>query len=103
MSTLHWLTAALVILAYLTSEGGTRVRADPPFTHIFLGLSVLLFTLPRLLGRLFGGVPPPLESTPERMIRLARVGHGTLYFLLIAVPLAGWFTVSRLGLSIELL
>jgi cytochrome b561 len=103
MLTCHWLTAVLVILAYLTSEGGAHVRADPPFIHIILGLSVLLLTLPRLLGRLVGGVPPPLESTPERMTRLARIGHGTLYFLLIAVPVTGWFTVSRLGLGIELL
>jgi cytochrome b561 len=103
MLTFHWLTAALVILAYLTSEGGAGVRADPPLTHIILGLSVLLLTLPRLLGRLVGGVPPPLESTPVRMTRLARIGHGTLYFLLIAVPITGWLTVSRLGLSIELL
>jgi superoxide oxidase len=103
MLTFHWLTAALVILAYLTSEGGAGVRADPPLTHIILGLSVLLLTLPRLLGRLVHGVPPPLESAPERMMHLARIGHWTLYFLLIAMPITGWLTVSRLGLSIELL
>jgi cytochrome b561 len=37
----HWATAALVLLAYLTSEGGASVRTDPPTTHIVLGLSVL--------------------------------------------------------------
>jgi len=52
----HWATAALMLLAYLTSEGGASVRTDPPTTHIVLGLSVLFLTLPRLLLRYLRGV-----------------------------------------------
>jgi cytochrome b561 len=101
--TVHWLTAALVLLAYLTSDGGARVRTEPQTLHVVLGLSVLTLTFCRLLARFAGGVPPPLESAHKRMIRMARIGHGVIYLLLLAVPIIGWFTVSRLGLRIELL
>ena len=102
MSIFHWLIAVLVILAYLTSEGGPRVRSNPPTVHILLGLSVLALTLPRLFGRLLVGVPSPLETISKRLTRVAGIGHATLYVLLLAVPITGWFTLSRLGLSIEL-
>ena len=100
--TFHWLTAALVLLAYLTSDGGARVRTQPQTLHVILGLSVLTLTLSRLLARFARGVPPPPESTHKRMIRLAHIGHRVIYLLLLAVPVTGWFTVSRLGLRIEL-
>jgi cytochrome b561 len=91
-----------VILAYLTSEGGPQVRESPPTVHILLGLSVLSLTLPRLLGRLRGGVPSPLETLSKRMTLVAGIGHATLYVLLFAVPITGWITLSRLGLNIDM-
>ena len=99
----HWLTAVLVIIAYVISESSPQIRSDPPTVHILLGLSVLTLTAPRLLLRLIGGVPSPLKSVSKRWARLSRVGHAALYLLLFLVPLTGWFTVSRLGLKIELL
>lgn len=102
MAILHWLTAVVMIAAYLISESSPQVRTDPPRVHMVLGLSVLAFTLPRLCLRLFSGVPRPLKSMPTRLARLSRVGHAALYALLFLVPLTGWITASRLGLKIEL-
>ena len=102
MSTLHWLMAALVILAYATSEGDLNTHSDVPTVHILLGLSVLTLTLPRLLGRLLGGVPSPLDTLSKGWARMAGIGHATLYMFLFAVPLTGWITLSRLGLNVEL-
>jgi superoxide oxidase len=102
MSILHWLTAVLVIVAYVISEGGPGIRKDPPTVHILLGLAVLTLTLPRLLWRLIGGVPRPLQTVSKQLARLARVGQATLYILLFLVPLTGWITVSRLGLKVGL-
>jgi hypothetical protein len=48
MATFHWLTAVLVIVAYLISESSPDIRKDPPIIHILLGLSVLTLTLPSL-------------------------------------------------------
>ena len=75
MSTLHWLMAALVILAYATSEGDLNTHSDVPTVHILLGLSVLTLTLPRLLGRLLGGVPSPLDTLSKGWARMAGIGH----------------------------
>src|SRR3981189_2375248 len=97
----HWATPALVLLAYLTSEGGASVRTDPPTTHIVLGLSVLFLTLPRLLLRYLRGVPRAPESAAPRIVRVARLGHGLIYYLLLAVPVTGWFPMSSLGLNIK--
>jgi cytochrome b561 len=102
MSTLHWLMAALVILAYATSEGDLNTHSDVPTVHILLGLSVLTLILPRLLGRLLGGVPSPLDTLSKGWARMAGIGHATLYMFLFAVPLTGWITLSRLGLNVEL-
>jgi superoxide oxidase len=102
MATFHWLTAVLVIVAYLISENGPDIRKDPPIIHILLGLSVLTLTLPRLLWRLLGGVPGPVHTVSRLLSRLARVGHVALYMLLFIVPLTGWLTLSRLGLRVEL-
>jgi superoxide oxidase len=103
MAGFHWLMAILVILAYLTSEGGPDVRENIPTVHVLCGLSVLLLVLPRLLVRLLGGVPSPLATISKRLTRMASIGHATLYLLLFAVPITGWFTLSRLGLKVELL
>jgi cytochrome b561 len=103
MLTFHWVTAACVLIAYLTSEAETRARTSSQFTHVALGLSVLALTVSRLIARYAGGVPPPLESTDKRLTRWAHIGHHGIYFLLLAVPITGWFTLSRLGLKLELL
>jgi cytochrome b561 len=102
MMTFHWLTAVLVLAAYLTSENQSEKPTHSQFTHAVLGMWVLALTLSRLVARFAGGVPPPLESTHNLMARLAHLGHLGIYFLLLAVPLTGWFTLSRLGLRIEL-
>ncbi len=78
MATFPWLTAVLVIVVYLISESSPDMRKDPPFNHILLGLSVLTLTLPRLLWRLLGGVPSPVQTVSRRLARLARIGHAAL-------------------------
>ena len=47
---IHWLTAVLVLIAYLISEGGRRVRLDPPQWHFFLGFAVLLLVAVPVTG-----------------------------------------------------
>ena len=103
LAVFHWVIAILVGIAYLTSEGGPRARLDPPILHFAFGLAVLSLTLPRLFLRLRGRIPPPPSTGPRLLTRFASTGHALLYAFLIAVPVTGWFTASRLGLKIELL
>jgi superoxide oxidase len=101
MMSLHWLTAVLVAAAYAVSEGQSHFHGTPPTLHAILGLAVLALTVPRLIARLIGEIPAPIDTANKWLARVARVGHLAIYFLLIAVPLTGWLTLSRLGLHVE--
>jgi cytochrome b561 len=89
---LHWATAILVVVAFLYGPGGSEQRvyaAANDFDrqlHETLGISVLAITLLRLAWRAFDATPedPPM---PSWMRRSSKLVHGTLYGLLMAVPL----------------
>ena len=102
MIVLHWTIAILIVAAYFTSEGGRRARIDPPVLHMALGLSILLLLLPRLLWRFVVGVPPTIPH--GWLLDLAsRIGHATLYLLMVAIPLTGLYAASRLGIKVTFL
>jgi cytochrome b561 len=100
MIAIHWLTALLILGAWLTSEGGRHMAENPPMLHFSFGLTVLVLVLPRLLLRLAGGAPDAVEAGAWLMLA-ARIGHGVLYVFLIALPLSGWYAASRLGVPIS--
>jgi cytochrome b561 len=89
---LHWLTLALVVAAYLLSVGGSEPRLysdamDPQRRlHETIGVAVLGVTLLRLVWRAFDNQPksPPM---PSWMALAGQLMHAALYLLLIAVPL----------------
>ena len=102
MIVFHWLTAILILVAYLTAEGGREVRVDPPTLHFLTGFAVLLLVVPRVLIRLFVGGPP--APSHGRLLDIgAKLGHAALYILMIALPLTGWYAASRMGVTIDLL
>jgi len=103
MIALHWSTAVVVLLAYFLSEGGPGVRTDPPRWHFVSGMAVLLLVIPRFVARALGGAPPLEDSAGRWLTQAARLGHATLYLLLIAVPLTGWYAMSRLGVTFSVL
>jgi cytochrome b561 len=89
---LHWLTAILVLLAYIFGEGGPESRVYSPerdsqlTLHESLGMAVLLIVVLRVLWRLADRAP---EETPMPawMSLGSKLGHLGLYALLFAVPL----------------
>jgi cytochrome b561 len=89
---LHWLTAVLVLAAFVYGPGGSEERvysAARDFErqlHETLGLCVLALTLIRVLWRAFERRPEPEPATPW-MQHSARVVQAALYGLLFAVPL----------------
>lgn len=92
---LHWLTAICVIVAWLLGQFIDAFAKGPPrqwalLTHITLGQCVMLFLIVRLVWRI-ADPPPPLEPTRfGRALKVAsRLGHYTLYALLLAVPCLG--------------
>ena len=96
----HWLTALLVVIAYLVSVGGPETRVYSPANdfgrelHELLGISVFAMTLARVFWRAI--FPPPKSpAMPVWMERGARLGHWATYTLLVTVPLTAilgaWF------------
>jgi cytochrome b561 len=104
--TLHWLIAALVLTNLaLGLYMADLPRSDPDRFMLFqfhksFGLSVLTLSFARLGWRLINPIPP----LPRGMSPLLRFGahasHFTLYFLIIAIPLAGWSMVSSSSLGL---
>ncbi len=101
---LHWVIAVLIVFNYIYSEGmgkALHVRLDGggdgtlplnPSIHVFVGVSVFVLCLIRVILRLTQGVP---EAGGHGMMqKAAHWGHLLLYALMILVPVAGmaaWF------------
>jgi cytochrome b561 len=105
VQSLHWITAALVIIAYVVSPGGSEARvysAAKDFDrslHELLGILVFIATLIRLLWRAFQPTPT-IRTVPRWMERSALFVQSTLYALLIGAPLTAisgaWLQGHRL-------
>lgn len=99
--TLHWLIALLVIgnlcsgLAFAEFMGHDNpMRFDIIQLHKSFGLTILVLSAIRLLWRLINPVPRlPVEMSVFLKF-VARATHYLFYFLIIAIPLAGWLLVS---------
>jgi cytochrome b561 len=87
----HWLTALLVVAAYITSIGGAETRVYAPANdfnralHELLGMSVFALTLARVCWRAFFP-PPKAPPMPAWMELGAKLGHWAIYGLLLMVP-----------------
>jgi cytochrome b561 len=103
---LHWLTAVLVIGGFVLAFVMVAVPLRElllKFTlyqvHKSVGLLVLIAVLARLLLRLTRGRPPH-TGLSRWQARAAAIGHGTLYVLLLAVPVLGYCVASTASLRI---
>lgn len=96
---LHWLMAALVVLAYvlITSRGWFERGSDPRLFvvqgHFWVGIAVFALVLPRLLAR-FASPTPEIVPPLNPLTRLAStVTHIALYAFLLLQPLMGMLVV----------
>lgn len=97
---LHWLIAAAVIANLAIGLiMGDLPRTDPNklqliALHKSIGFSVLALSVLRVVWRLVNPVPPPPAGSAALIKFAASAAHLLLYFLIIAIPLAGWLMVS---------
>lgn len=88
---LHWLTAVLVLVAFIYGLGGSEERVYSTARdfdrqlHETLGLAVLALVVLRMLWRVVDDRPAPLSAIAW-LNRSARVVQVALYVLLFAVP-----------------
>jgi cytochrome b561 len=104
---LHWLIAAAILfnlglgilVANFMSNQNPRHFAYIQF-HKSVGLTILVLSLARLAWRIVNPVPPLPDAMGPGLKVLARGTHYLLYFLIIAIPLAGWALVSASPLGL---
>jgi len=100
--------ALLVVAAYITSVGGSETHiysATNDFDrglHELVGMSVFALTLVRMGWRAI--VPPPKSAEmPAWMQFGSKIGHWTIYLLLLLVPLTAVFGACLEGHPLTLL
>jgi cytochrome b561 len=102
---LHWLVAILIVVAF---AAGLKIWGMPLSPakfkliawHKWLGITILLLVIIRLLVRLSTNVPAlPQHMSPAEQ-RLAHLGHLALYLLMLAVPVSGWVMSSAYGIPV---
>lgn len=92
---MHWVTVALVILAWFLGQfddifSKGAARAAGLYVHISAGLAVIGILVLRLMWRLADPPPPPEHAALGVWLdRAGRLTHYALYALLIAAPISG--------------
>lgn len=90
---LHWLTAILVLIAFIYGPGGSEARVYAPARdferqlHETLGICVLALVLLRLMWRIYDKRPAPAPGAPWMKFTATLVKRA-LYCLLFLVPLS---------------
>lgn len=104
---LHWLLAALMLGELAFGWWLTGVPRNTPQRGYFvnlhksLGLVTIVLVALTLLRRRHRPPPPLPAWLGQWTLRLAALGHGALYALMLAVPLAGYVAsnFSRFGVK----
>jgi len=99
---LHWAIAILVLAAwplgwYIADLPLSPNKLQLISWHKWLGITVLMLMLPRLLWRATHTPPPLPAGMPNWQSKAAHLAHFALYALLLAVPLSGWLMSSAKG------
>lgn len=103
----HWLAAVFVVMCVCAVWGHEAFDRSSPLRgqlmqlHFLLGGFLGLLTVVRLGTRLL--VKAPKHEMAPGIAFAAKVGHLALYGLLLALPIAGYLTVSGKGVPIDLL
>jgi cytochrome b561 len=102
---LHWVGALLIFCGFGLGLYMTGLPLSPAKLryygwHKWIGITAFVVTAARLAWRA-GLRPPPWPATmPGWQQRAARLSHGLLYALMIAIPLSGWIYSSATGVSV---
>jgi len=101
---LHWLLAVLVVCSaalglYMVGLSLSPAKLKLYSWHKWLGVTIFLLAVLRVLWRLMHPAPPLPAATPLWQRKAAAVSHFLLYLLLLVIPLSGWLMSSALGVQ----
>jgi len=99
---LHWLVAICVLTTAPIAIAMGRVAQGPLQDTLYnfhksLGVLIFILMILRLLNRLAVGAPIPDPSIEPWQRTVSSAVHGTLYGLLIAMPIVGYVANSAFG------
>ena len=102
---LHWGIAGLVVV--MLSLGLRLSDMEPGLANLWLyslHKSLGLITLALMIARILWHIasPPPKPIGGGWQARAARLSHGAIYALLIAIPVSGWAASSATGVDVML-
>ena len=100
----HWIIALLILAAFPLGVYMHDLPLSPNKLklysyHKWIGITVLLLFVPRLLWRITHR-PPAALPAPAWQHRFAELTHVLLYVLMFAVPLSGWLMSSAKGFQV---
>jgi superoxide oxidase len=103
---LHWLMALMIFGLYavgLSVDSFAKpIRPAIVNAHAIVGLTLLVLLVLRVLTRVSSATPPYPASMGPMFRRAAAAGHGLLYLLMLATPLAGLATFLHRGRPLDL-
>ena len=99
---LHWLVALGILLAFPLGVYMHDLPLSPTKLRLFsyhkwLGITVLLFVVVRVLWRVSHKPPVLPYQMPQWQQRASEAVHIALYVLMLAIPLSGWLMSSAKG------
>jgi cytochrome b561 len=97
---IHWLSAGLILVAYLSSELGEEIEEGERTGidwHVLAGIGLLLLFLPRLLARLLSRTPPIVPAPPSWSLWPGRLVTLALLLFVVVQPLLGVLAVWSEG------
>ncbi|CAJ0701106.1 Cytochrome b561 [Ralstonia edaphis] len=103
---LHWIVALLIFAAfglglYMTDiPGFTPTKLKLFSYHKWIGITVLIFAVLRVLWRLTHPAPTPVPGMPKWQHAAAEAAHVGLYLLILAVPLTGYLLSVAAGVKV---
>lgn len=102
---LHWLMAILIVAAFFLGLTMTEIHGITPTKlkyyswHKWMGVTVLLLAVIRVLWRKANRPPPPIPG-PAWQHKAADAVHYLLYFLIFAVPVVGYLYTYAAGVPV---
>jgi cytochrome b561 len=102
---LHWVIAAMLLGTFALGLYMADLPASPLKLRLFsyhkwIGVTIFLLVVMRLLWRLTHRVPPAPPQMPEWQRFAASAAHVSLYVLTLVIPMSGWLYSSASGFQV---